>query len=253
MILAGVTISSITNENGVIRKATKASEEAHEADEITAIELSMQKYKIAKYTDPVDLVDMLKGEDWCSDAVYNEDGETATVTVKEYGHQYNVKGNGEIAKLQKVEENFGSGQGPETDESEDEPVVLAAGLYDENDNLLVSWDELVNTYGLDVSKDYTSSTYKTDAQSGYSVFTNNNLSGKLVIGEEVTNIGEYAFSYCTGLTSVIIPESVRHIFDEAFYNCNNLTSIEIPDGITTIHYESFLGCSSLTSITYLRV
>ena len=44
-------------------------------------------------------------------------------------------------------------------------------------------------------------------------------------GLPVTSISDYAFCYCTSLTSVVIPESVTTIGNYAFYGCNNLTTI----------------------------
>ena len=64
----------------------------------------------------------------------------------------------------------------------------------------------------------------------------------------VTTIGDYAFSDCNNLTSVVIPSSVTTIGYCAFYGCNNLTSIAIPNSVTTIGNGAFSGCSSLTSV-----
>ena len=48
---------------------------------------------------------------------------------------------------------------------------------------------------------------------------------ELVIPDEVTSIGSYAFSGCSALTSVTIPNSLTSIGSEAFYNCSGLTSV----------------------------
>ena len=65
----------------------------------------------------------------------------------------------------------------------------------------------------------------------------------------VTSIGELAFHYCYGLTSVTIPNSVTSIADYAFNYCYGLTSITIPNSVTSIGYSAFSSCSALTSIT----
>ena len=65
----------------------------------------------------------------------------------------------------------------------------------------------------------------------------------------VTSIGDWAFSECSGLTSVTIPNSVTSIGNRAFSGCSGLTSITIPNSVTSIGNEAFKGCSGLTSVT----
>ena len=71
----------------------------------------------------------------------------------------------------------------------------------------------------------------------------------IVIPDSVTSIGLGAFAGCTGLTSIVIPDSVTSIGRFAFENCTGLTSIVIPDSVTSIGYGAFYSCTGLTSIT----
>lgn len=61
-------------------------------------------------------------------------------------------------------------------------------------------------------------------------------------------LGDYAFSGCSGLTSLTLPSSVTSIGNYAFYGCSGLTSLIIPSGVTSIGKWAFRGCSGLTSI-----
>ncbi len=72
---------------------------------------------------------------------------------------------------------------------------------------------------------------------------------KLKIPAEITEVKDYAFNGCGGLTSVEIPDSVTSIGEWAFSDCSDLTSVEIPDSVTEIGYCAFANCSGLTSIT----
>ena len=65
---------------------------------------------------------------------------------------------------------------------------------------------------------------------------------------EVTSIGEYAFAYCSSLTSVTIPDSVTTIGYGAFEGCSSLTSVTIGNSVTTIEDDAFVFCYSLTSV-----
>lgn len=69
----------------------------------------------------------------------------------------------------------------------------------------------------------------------------------MTIPNSVTNIGDWAFGYCSSLTNVTIPNSVISIGNAAFEGCSGLTSVTIPNSVTKI--DAFAGCSGLTSLT----
>ena len=71
----------------------------------------------------------------------------------------------------------------------------------------------------------------------------------VVIGDNVTSIGDSAFRGCAELTWINIPDSVTHIGESAFKDCIALTSIAIPNSVTSIGAAVFSGCSALESIT----
>ncbi|MCR5068750.1 MAG: leucine-rich repeat protein [Prevotella sp.] len=73
-----------------------------------------------------------------------------------------------------------------------------------------------------------------------------------IIPNNVTSIGEDAFSGCSGLTSVTIPNSVTSIGSYAFSSCSGLTSVTIGNSVTSIGEKAFAYCSGLTSVKVMR-
>lgn len=95
--------------------------------------------------------------------------------------------------------------------------------------------------------------------------------GALTLPESLTYVGEKAFAYSSGYTSVAFNSTltevsdymfygcsgvksvsfgnVREIGDYAFYGCTGLTSLAIPETVTKLGVGSFRGCRGLSSVT----
>ncbi len=102
-----------------------------------------------------------------------------------------------------------------------------------------------------------------DVEDGNSIYNSLNKcnaiietsSNKLILGcknttipDGVTTIGDYAFSGCSGLTSITIPNSVTSIGFETFDGCSSLTSITIPNSVISIGNVAFRNCTNLISL-----
>lgn len=71
---------------------------------------------------------------------------------------------------------------------------------------------------------------------------------KIVFGNEITGIGNYAFRKSAYLVEITIPETIKKIGVGAFSNCLELKTATIKKGITVISGNTFSRCSSLETI-----
>lgn len=80
------------------------------------------------------------------------------------------------------------------------------------------------------------------------------LSGPIEIpaninGFQVTDIGAFAFSNCTAITSVSIPEGVTNIAKHAFHGCRSLVSVSFPTTLRNVGEYAFSGCSLIGDVS----
>ena len=71
---------------------------------------------------------------------------------------------------------------------------------------------------------------------------------KLVIGDEITEIGNYAFFGMSALEEVKLPAGLTSIGRLSFAFTTSLKTVELPAGVTTIEYGAF-EASGLVSVT----
>lgn len=138
------------------------------------------------------------------------------------------------------------------------PVYVgpACGVFDKDGNPELSWDDLVNVLGADISKDYTVDSYRTDEDSLYSavkraktgestlssyVDTSRLTFAKIVVPAIHQRIGNYAFAGLDSVTDITILSGVGEIGTYAFAGCPSLVHVTVPDSVKDIGDSAFAG------------
>ena len=117
---------------------------------------------------------------------------------------------------------------------------------------VMAYDALVDGIYYNLNGSNAEVTYRDNSASNHAYNDRVIIPEKITYGGKryyVESIGESAFMYCSGLTSVTIPNSVTNIGDCAFEYCTYLPSITIPNSVVNIGDHAFSGCTMLSSIT----
>ena len=243
LILAGVTISTLTGNSGITTNASKAKTKSYLADIKEEYELYLSEKRM---DDEYDL-----------DTLYANDK-----TIRYEGNEVGT-GIAEICSSIKKgdEKKFEIIKGKIYYVSQDKnviPIAVELGFsinpYEITDSGVLKSSSmnlyLVDNDGhLDLSEyEGKIKTIEAGAFSKVEIESGINPLQSIVLPKGITTIGDDAFSYNTSLTSIKIPNTVTSIGKRAFQECTNLTSVEIPDTVTYIGDYCFSGCNRLQKI-----
>ena len=81
----------------------------------------------------------------------------------------------------------------------------------------------------------------------YAVYNQSFLTS-LTLSNNLTSIGDSAFSGCTHLTGIDIPSSLTSIGDNAFRDCTGIKEIIIPDTVISLGSSAFANCTAITKL-----
>lgn len=74
---------------------------------------------------------------------------------------------------------------------------------------------------------------------------------KIVLGDGITQIGNFAFAGCTNLQEIVFPQkNLKKIKENVFYGCSSLKEFIVPEGVESLGDSSFYGCSSIEKISF---
>ena len=74
---------------------------------------------------------------------------------------------------------------------------------------------------------------------------------KIVLGDGITQIGNFAFAGCTNLQEIVfLQKNLKKIKENVFYGCSSLKEFIVPEGVESLGDSSFYGCSSIEKISF---
>lgn len=116
-------------------------------------------------------------------------------------------------------------------------IVTDLGTVFQNNSSITTFDELQYFVGL------SSIEYAFEYCTGLT---------SIVFPESLTTIGDYAFHGCIGFTGdFVIPNTVITIGERAFYECTGLDGeLTIGENVTNIGHYAFASCSNITTLNY---
>ena len=238
LILAGVSISLILDNNGIIQKSKQARKEYGQAKENEQADLANISDWIEKETgaDENAVVEPQNINDWKYDV---QDDETVIITgycgtATEVIIPNSINGK-KVKKIYKGRDNLTSDGAQvsiwEANISSSQRIGLGSGYTAAQDTIT----KIKISNGI-------------EEIGSFAFFGTINLR-EVELPKSLKKIEKYAFSYCNKLEKVQIPDNVTSIGWGAFIDCTKLSNVVISNNMQTIENFVFSGCESLTNIT----
>ena len=234
LILAGVSVAMLTGENGIIGNAGISK---------TATELSNYKEELEQWKITKQMEDISFSEDTLSagknNLAYNgtkQDGNIKTI-IPDLNDGY----------LDEIEVIKGELVLSTTDNTKIKSAKIAnisANPYEIKNGELMSAGANLDL----MSDDGTITIPENVTKIGEGAFSYVQGLKKIIIPGNVKEIGYQAFAFNSTLENVILEDGIETIGEGAFQDCTNLKNIEMPDSVTEIRDRAFYQCKSLEKI-----
>ncbi len=240
LILAGVSIATLTGENGILTRAQDAKNQTEEAEDIEKIRLAVSESQIGdngyQKLNQNNLQEAIDNQFEGREVVVSDNGDgTFTVRCLDTLKDYIISGN-DIEEGIDWNEAMANAVAPDSQDEERNEGVIGIGTDGKPVNM-DNWDYIVldnGTFGLNSIKDISggSSSWKAGYLGGYT--ENGEIEG--TVPTYISIDGGKTFQKVTETTMT-------------FYNCQDLKVMpKLPSTITSTYY-TFYECSNLEEVT----
>ena len=259
LILAGVSIATLTGDSGILTQSKKSKI----STELSSYKEQVELYKQGKYIENNNFLaeSLTAGKE---NLFYNtqpsgEEGNIKTI-IENISDEYLekieiIKGELLINTKDKDEVKIAQSLGIEVNPYDIVEGVLTSSngnllLMDENGTVTVpdSVTEIGKVAFANLNGLKTIIIPGTVKRIGSSAFAYNTTLENVIMQEGVEEIGNNAFQYCTNLKNVDLPSSLISIETQAFMDCRALQKVEIPSKIKVINSYVFAGCNRLNEV-----
>ena len=236
LILAGVSIATLTGDSGILTQSKKSKI----STELSSYKEQVELYKQGKYIENNNFLaeSLTAGKE---NLFYNtqpsgEEGNIKTI-IENISDEYLekieiIKGELLINTKDKDEVKIAQSLGIEVN-----PYDIVEGvLTSSNGNLLLMDENGTVTVPDSVT------------EIGEGAFANLNGLKTIIIPGTVKRIGSSAFAYNATLENVIMQEGVEEIGNNAFQSCSNLKNVDLPSSLISIETQAFISCYSLQKV-----
>jgi len=123
---------------------------------------------------------------------------------------------------------------------------MHAGLYDNKNNLIYTWEQLLSNHGFSITEHQGLNMLET----GRTIHDDQNYSfkGKLFIPDGIQIIQSYSFSKLMGLEEIRLPNDLKELGIGVFFDCHDLKNLKLPSSLKIINSSCFYGCESLENL-----
>ena len=227
LILAGISISMISSQDGILGKAVKAKQQSKNAIIRDQIALIVNEFQIEKY-----------------------EGKKTTLSEQEIITKLEENGVVHEGELEYKEEGvIGYKDSKLTDR-----FIIPEGLWDNSQESDFIYDENNSKVIVGYKGNKTDLIIPSGVtEIGENAFsnegdTNRNTFTSIKLPSTVTKIGDNAFRRNGYVQSIEIPDSVTSIGGFAFVDCQKLKEVILSANIDIIAEQLFLGCADLKTI-----